>query len=739
MALPQDLPALSPELKMKNKQTSASFFAEVTELQAIENVFAGVEQSQMILAATNYPTANLTRKIADMRERLGKSFADKADAEEVEISLLDDLESWRTSLLERDQAFTAFDLRSYCTNVYPPFDNSVYADLAGFYRLLPPSAAILSKFDFVITQFFSRQLDNNRRAVKFESKKIVDELSHLNVKWTGSELDTKSFKSQIHKSLLTLSKLSARAKSHKTLKSWMESEFFDYSREIKRGLSETFFVPEVTTGIIICNLVVGNHFVSLCETDSAVRSEISVASGGVDATKNSTPSKPTSQTFIYSSLDDDFAEAMEQERLSNFHGSTGATPSNEIFLTRPESSNEKSSNNDDVVLTSSAEFSSTAGNTDRSAVFGDSPALQKHEILDSEKYSAVLSNNSNKATLVCELALNVENADQTTKKAGITDQTTNKTDNTNLRIGNVLAQLSNVRPNRELIKEYVQQSVTAQIRNLNIDEFLDAELSSENRNITEALRLILRAEEATRVVTSAERGLSRKFQDEVARLVEEIQAAGNILRRSMSETVSAREEDAPPQKYFEASLYATKTLVESQLRLNSAIIHLQSKEEIRLSLKNKTNKPNNPSPEESIVDDSVRETTLQTKSQVEFKFKSAPNKWLLIAGLAVLLLGASWFALYPKNSATSAASANVQSLDPKLMIGGANLIKVRVSKNTLYGFVNNEWSGQTQQQKKDNLRSLLEEGTKYGYKNVLLIGQNGELVGNATETEINLR
>ena len=713
MALPPNLSAASLELKMKIDQTYANFFAAVAELQSIEDIFAGVEQT-LFIEPTGYSSPeNLQEKIAELREATNQPSLDASDKPQIETRLFDDLDLWRKALQERDGTLTTSDFCSYCLTEQPLLDGSVYASLAGFYRTLPLSVSVLSKFDFVVTQFFSRQLDNNRRAIRFESKKIVEELNRLNHHWTGTEFAAAPLvKHQIHKPLLMLSKLSAQAKSYKTLESWSENNFLDCFRQAKYNLNETFVVPEVTAGIIICNLVVGNHFASLCETDKAAEADALFLGEKEEKNKNLILDGPLSQVLIYANFDNDFAKEPEREAVNSHKSEDKAGIQREAsFVSQLPRSNKTSS-------------------------------LSNHESL-TEAPAAVAPQNN----LFDEQLSNLATFDKSQEMTANSDVVTQKTINRSLSLDNVLAQLANENPDRELIKNYLHQSATVQIKVLNFEQFLDVDQNAESKYVTEALKLIIRAEDAVRTVVNAEGSLSRKFQAEASHLLEEIQTVNNNLRRLMSETVSARGEDTSPHQYFETLLYATNMLVESQLKLNSAIVRWQSKEEERLAKKNQGVEQNQALTEQNsnlqhniTLDHQVYETAAPLKlPQINLLIKNAPNKWLMIAGLAVIVLAFGWFVLLPKNVATPVGTTNALSLDPRLMIGGSNLNKARVSKNTLFGFVNSEWEGQNPQQKRDNLRLLLEEGSKYGYNNVLLINQKGDLVGNATKSEINLR
>jgi hypothetical protein len=237
-----------------------------------------------------------------------------------------------------------------------------------------------------------------------------------------------------------------------------------------------------------------------------------------------------------------------------------------------------------------------------------------------------------------------------------------------------------------------------------------------------------------RVVLNEDDKLLAKFEDEVNTLLEEIQTANNLLRRLMNQTVSTRGEDKWPQRYFETILYATNLLVEAQLGLSSAIVHTQNKDEEPVPVKTQRSRQHTDVPEKYNLDDQVQENIPEFQPNI----KGKPNKWLLIVGVSVVLLGVAWFFFNSRTNALPVMSANVKTVDPRFMPGGAGLITARVSENTLYGFVRNDWNAQSQQQSKLNLKLLLEEGSKYDYNKVLLINQDGALVGNASETEIKI-
>ncbi|MEP6922969.1 MAG: hypothetical protein ABI954_00775 [Pyrinomonadaceae bacterium] len=720
-----------PSISGKDVNESQTMFhVEAAFLQTIENVLTGIEKIQLQVAPACNPTIEIPKRIFESREGIAQS-TENNDINQSDTDISEKLDLWRKSLVVRDQKISAFDLRTFCSNVHPQFENDIYYALAGFYRSLSPIASVLSKFDYVITHYFSCEMNNNRRALRMNADELVTTLRQLNLEWSGEKTKAAPMKSQIRESIFALSKLSVQAKTHPTLKSWLDSEFFNHSRKIKRGLGETLFVPEVTATVILYNLTVGNQFAALCEADSAIPSD---ASGTTFAHEKDASDAITDQlnssfqTLLYSHLEDDFAESMAHERLTNLFNLISDEGINEKInkenlvdqLSLPDKALPEDSSHHIEVTTPVSEILEKANLLKTSEM---SLLSETETILTQSIYEKDLQENTNSADLTINQepqSINVNKID-----GQIADKTNQNTSQTFMEMGSVLKELSQLIPDREIIKNYLQKSATAEIRDLRFDEFLNVEKETDDKNLRRVLRLIISAEEIIRLVSSGEGDLSPAFSDELHLLNEEIQLVSNRLRRLMKGWVNAAENVDKIQKdYFETLLYATNTLLETQLRLNSTTVRRQNKEDQFSDL-----------PSSKLNTSKSKKLNAQdTTSKLPAIFLNPQqSKWLLAAAALVILLSGTWLIFNWTSAQKTSASPNVQTIDPTSLQGGAALIAAKINKNTLFGFVGEKWTSQTLEQKKANLKLLLDEGGKHGFNKVLLINQNGELVGDASE------
>lgn len=700
-------------------------FVKVATLQMIEMVFAGVEQSQMQIVPASHLTAEIQNELAEFRpDERNHLSATTAVASETEARLSEKLELWHKSLIERDQEFTALDLRSYCSTAFPRFENEVYAALAGFYRNLPPDALTLSKFDYVITQYFSFENDNNQRILRLDSEKIVAELQQLSLVWTNEQTGAVANSSQIRESIVALSKLSIQAKAHKTLKSWLESEFFNRSREVKRELGQTFFVPEVTTAVILCNLTLGNHFAGLCAADSAM---LNNAAGILANEKDaqdviSSQLNSSFQTLLHSGLEEDLAEALAHDRLSNLFSLIGSQEINKDDLDVQTSLSKDATPDLEFAPESVPAQSETISALDSENE--SESALAATTELNISQNSVDEETSENLAELNLPVESSLSAAEPTTIVNASTTVTSAISANPLTLVENVLNELNHLQPDRTIVKNYLAESTNSKIKEFRFNTFLDVENETGDKNLRRVLRVVVSTEAMTRFARSGNDSLSAEFRDKLNVLNEEIQFVINRLRRSLSE-------DNRQKGHLEMLLYAVNTLTEIQFRLNSVAAPHQPAEEAeekKSLVENELNHQNQTHSEKAATPVEEKPISL-AKPQL--------NKWLLIAGATVVLLGGIWSILYLTTPEISVATnANVKTLDPKTLSGGNALLSAKVNKNTLFGFVDGNWSSKTSEQKQDALKSLLGEGGKHDFERVFLIGQNGALLGEASSSEI---
>jgi hypothetical protein len=708
IAEPQS-PSALPE-----KSGKFNFLAEVTALEQTEAVIAGIEEIQLEIQPRNFPTANLQKKIADLREALMETVVSPERVRQTEVRLRQELGLWRMALAKRDDNFSAFDLRGFCENTEPPIENEFFLSLAKFYRNMPPTAAVLSKFDYVITQYFSRKRDKNRRALRLEADKIVQELRELNHEWTDGASSVAPFsQTQIRESVTALAQLSANAKSHKTLKNWLDNEFFNYTRAVKRRLSETFFVPEVTTAVVVCNLVVGNHFAALCETDSDKLNE-TAAMFAADEFAQQNVANHLNQAFqalLHFSLEESSAEAIARQRLTNLVSLTfedgdfvevTSLPEKAVVqddistqvaapVTEQKQFVEEFEQNSEMLITAAPEPQTE-------------PVVLTDEILDSE--------------FITETPQVIESQPEAAAFENASE------------LEAVVETLAKHNPNIQLIKEYLQKSPLHEIRTLNLAVFLP-ELSdvvgrTDDRTLRRALGIIIRSQDLTQFIEKGEGELNPDLLDEVNLLRDEIQAVNQLLRNSMRGMAGATGEKE--RENFENLLYVTNTLVEAQLRINTSIVRRQ------------------PTGEEVTVVDEVKELKYEKIKvdaplfQPKFVAAKSPrvNPMLLVFAVLVVLIAGGLFFLDYSGADTRASAGSFKKIEVSQLKAGSVLAGAKINKESLYAFPNDAWQKLDANQKKETLRSIVSQGVQFGFKKVIVVDRDGQVVATAWEGEVNL-
>jgi hypothetical protein len=677
-------------------QNSLSFFhAEISKLRIIESVFGAIEQNQLEIVPRTYAgVAALIKQITEI-ESMPSDSIERSNAAN---NIRREIENWKANLIKRDEDFSAFDLRSYCENLSVPLDTVFFVTLAGFYRNLPQTRANLGKFDYSVTQIFSQRTEKNRRALRMEAEKIVIELRRLNNEW-GSNPHVPASNAELRESIKALAVLSAQAKKIKTLRRWLESEFFQHTRATKQNLIKTFFTPEVTAAIVVCNLVIGNHFAALCEADNE---KLAAAADSFAADENNRKViigqlKNSIQLLSFPALEDDLAESIACQRLNNLVGLTE----------EPKTENIKEP-------TQNAEAETTAEIIETTTAAEAENSLEKSELTNSAQQNESAAE---------------QNAEPSVKKHPSTEAEA------------VIAELSRSKPNVAVIFRYLEKSDTREIKQLRLNPFLLPETDPSAKNLRRALRLILQSEDAVRFVNAGEGNLTAEFQEKIHLLHEEIHLINNRLRRLIQESAAAvdkvrednddyDDDEIAKHEKFEDLLYVANVLVEAQLSLNSAVVRRRAREEERrAALESASTVPE------------IKKILLENahqQSEIETNHKPWQiNKSLFIAATALVLIVGGWQAIgfFNDEKPLPVFTNNVKSLDPKSLKGGTELLAAKINKNTLFASVGKEWNSLPLEKKKENILLLLAEGERNGYKKVLLFNEKGDNLGYATAEE----
>ncbi len=261
---------------IEKPSTETEFFRkramdEVSSLQMVEHVFSGVEREHQKIT----PVAFDDLKAKKALHRFIQVSGDPKSVEhaEAEFALRQETEAWSYAHYERDQKISVANLRRFCEECRPVLSSQALVALARFYRNSPYSEDVRGKFEFVMTRLFSRETGEGIRRLLFEPKEMIGHINTLYANWSSIALYTRQ-DDQIEVSL-TITRFGEFREEVENAVSFaylIGSEVFDRVRTYKEECAEMFFVPEVVTEAIKCNLAVGNRYVELIAQERQERS-----------------------------------------------------------------------------------------------------------------------------------------------------------------------------------------------------------------------------------------------------------------------------------------------------------------------------------------------------------------------------------------------------------------------------------------------------------------------------------
>ncbi|MEQ1921925.1 MAG: hypothetical protein ABL952_05405 [Pyrinomonadaceae bacterium] len=265
----QAVPAEKPQ--DKRVQRGKEFFkkramGEVSSLQMVEHVLTGVEREYLKMMPRTYDDFNAKKALnIFLKVAEGENTEEHAGAE---FTLMQETESWCSALAARDRDIPVSSLRQYCENSRPALSSQALLALARFYRNLPYSEAVRSKFDFVITRLFSRAVALEKRICLFKRDEMLGHINTLYSDWSSIPLYTADDdESKVMLTALSFEDLAIEAENASAFDQLIENDFFGRLRMFKEGISELFYAPQVTAAAIDCNIRIGNAYVELIDRE----------------------------------------------------------------------------------------------------------------------------------------------------------------------------------------------------------------------------------------------------------------------------------------------------------------------------------------------------------------------------------------------------------------------------------------------------------------------------------------
>lgn len=239
---------------------------EVAFLQIVEHVFAGVEREQLKIIPKTYNDLEVKKVLHNFLHLAPGT--NKNERSKAEFQLMQETESWHSSLTLRDERITTAHLRRYCETSRPPLSSPALVALARFYRNSPYSEPVRNKFDLVITRLFSREVGKNHRETIFSRDELAMHLAELYAEWSSVSLySTEPEDGEILKIVKRFEAFMREADGVLGFDELIKSNFFTRLHSFKRSANENFYAPLVTAAGIESNIHIGNRYVELLELE----------------------------------------------------------------------------------------------------------------------------------------------------------------------------------------------------------------------------------------------------------------------------------------------------------------------------------------------------------------------------------------------------------------------------------------------------------------------------------------
>lgn len=239
---------------------------EVSGLQMVEHVISGVEREQMKVAPKPYDDLGV-KKALHMFIQVVED-VDSPEHAQTEYQLMQETQNWCSALSHRDRRISVAHLRRYCETTRPILSSQALLALARFYRNLPYTESVRSKFDLVVTKLFSREIGKERRELVFNKEEMTKHLKDLYAEWESIQLYPEDDKSpEIVHAILKFKDFINEAEKALNFDELVSNDFFNRLRLFKESTNELFFAPLVAVAAIECNIHIGNQYVELIERE----------------------------------------------------------------------------------------------------------------------------------------------------------------------------------------------------------------------------------------------------------------------------------------------------------------------------------------------------------------------------------------------------------------------------------------------------------------------------------------
>ena len=287
---------------------------EVTFLQIVEYVFAGVEREQLKIIPNPYDDLGV-KKILHSLLQVPNDSPSPAHATE-QFHLLQEIESWHSSLSLRDANVMTAHLRRFFETTRPSLGSPALVSLARFYRNSTYSEPVRSKFDLVVTRLFSKQTGKNRREPLFTTEELNRHLIGLYADWSSVSLyPTEANDAQLLEIIGKFEAFVKEADDATTFDELLDDDFFNRLHKFKESINENFFAPLVTAAAVTNNIHFGNRYVELLENEKE-KGKIAILEDKYGFSHDQAVSEVTGKTLVAIKLLNEKAAALPLERTA---------------------------------------------------------------------------------------------------------------------------------------------------------------------------------------------------------------------------------------------------------------------------------------------------------------------------------------------------------------------------------------------------------------------------------------
>jgi hypothetical protein len=253
------------DIKLRSHQLKE----EIAAWHIVESFFTAVERQMLQLSTLTFDIEQIKPYLQEMEKSQGLST--KAFSE-IEFLLKRKINNWRYLLAERDKTIETYHLRRFCESLDSPLDAKFFVALTRFYRSLPHSPMVQSKYDFAVTRLYSFAENKTKRQLRLNREELVKELNKLFGSWDGETATvSEEISPEIAQEIAKIDNFIFEADHLKTFEEIVKSNLFDRLRICKHGLGEKFYETQITAVAVECNIVIGNIFANLlAETNENV-------------------------------------------------------------------------------------------------------------------------------------------------------------------------------------------------------------------------------------------------------------------------------------------------------------------------------------------------------------------------------------------------------------------------------------------------------------------------------------